>query len=184
VDYVQESCNRKTDAVVYLFCDYQVSETQRDVEILSSINRQLVQQLLALPEAVKSFRDRFLKQNRSPTADEHAALTETISKGFSKVFVIIDALDECAEKYRTGVLLVIKRLARFTRVLLTSRPNLHLDQEFDNLACLCIEAHGEDVESYVRSELQTHYRLRKFVEDDAQLELEIITQIQEKAAGM
>lgn len=92
VNHVEERTEYSNVGIAHIFCDYKLPETQRDVDILRSITRQLVERVAPLPEAVKSFRDKYTEKTRNPTIDEWVTLVEEVSKAFSKVFIFIDAL--------------------------------------------------------------------------------------------
>ncbi|KAJ7589278.1 hypothetical protein C8J56DRAFT_1025613 [Mycena floridula] len=69
-------------------------------------------------------------------------------------------------------------------LLVTSRDILSISQEFNNMARIPIEAHDEDLETYIRGRITTDKKLKKLVKEDVNLTTEIIEQVSLKAAGM
>lgn len=92
MNHVEEHTENSNVGIAHIFCDYKLPETQRDVDILKSITRQLAERVSPLPGAVKSFRDKYAEKTRNPTIDEWVSLVEEVSRVFSKVFIFIDAL--------------------------------------------------------------------------------------------
>ena len=92
MNHVEERTEKSNVGIAYVFCDYKLPETQRNVDILNSITRQLVERVDPLPRVVKAFRDKYTEKTRNPTIDERIDLVKDVAGAFSKVFVFIDAL--------------------------------------------------------------------------------------------
>jgi hypothetical protein len=92
--------------------------------------RSLIVQLAArrpdTPDALESLR-KFYDGNAQPPDDDLLDAIKETTKGFSKVYLVIDALDECPEEdnQRTYLLSMLKKLHSWTQanlhILLTSR---------------------------------------------------------------
>lgn len=67
-------------------------KTQSEVELLSSITRQLAEQISPLPPEVKAFRDKDTQERRNPTDGERISLLRSICLLFETTYVFIDAL--------------------------------------------------------------------------------------------
>lgn len=107
-------------------------------------------------------------------------------KKYSKVFVVVDALDECSESTgaRYGLLEVLKILPETVHLLVTSRPIASIGAELDPCVCLQIAAKDKDLSVYIHSQIQAERRLRAHVVADATLKDAIVSAITEKAQGM
>lgn len=81
-------------------------------------------------------------------------------------------------------MLAVKKLMSFVRLFVTSRPHLRLGTEFGGLTRLELRAREEDIQAYLEAELETNDRLHDFTSDDPKLRAEIISRVNQKAAGM
>jgi hypothetical protein len=59
---------------------------------MSSLTRQLAEQMDTLATEVKVFHDKAIQKNRNPTDDERLSLVKSISHYFETVYIFIDAL--------------------------------------------------------------------------------------------
>lgn len=109
----------------------------------------------------------------------------TACQPLSKLFVIVDALDECAEESRDEFLQELRDLGLKLRLMITSRPSIvNITDYFEDTVRLDIRAHNEDIERYVKERLQRESRLKHNIEKDSNLSNDIIKMILEKADGM
>jgi hypothetical protein len=92
VDHVQETLRGTKAAIIYIYCDYQDPKTQSELELLSSIARQLTEQIVPTPPVVRQFCDKNAERRRYPTVDEWISLIESLCLLFQKSYVFIDAL--------------------------------------------------------------------------------------------
>jgi len=92
VNHVAESTRGKKIAIAYIYCDYKDAKTQSEVELLSSITRQLAEQISPLPPEVKAFRNKDTQERRNPTDGERISLLRSICLLFETTYVFIDAL--------------------------------------------------------------------------------------------
>ncbi|CAI7565300.1 unnamed protein product [Penicillium viridicatum] len=81
-----------TVRLAYFYCNYR--EILTTEEILANILKQLIQDQL-VPHRLKSLYDSHRKYESHLTLEEILELLELAISRFSKVFIIIDALDEC-----------------------------------------------------------------------------------------
>lgn len=104
----------------------------------------------------------------------------------SRIFVIVDALDECSTTNDTKTLLLeeIQNLQPNMSLLVTSRPTENLGDELMVSAILEIGADDQDIRSFVNSRIQKERRLRLHVLSDANLQKTIVQTIVEGAKGM
>jgi hypothetical protein len=59
---------------------------------MSSLTRQLAEQIDPLHPEVKLFHDENARKNRNPTNDERLSLFKSISLSFKAIYVFVDAL--------------------------------------------------------------------------------------------
>lgn len=136
-------------------------------------------ELIALYEA-------HIHKKTSPTLAEYAKLLQIATSIFSKVLIIIDALDECPEegKARQSLLTEIRKLYPHICLLVTSRHVSDIDCELQDAARLEIRARSEDITRYLEERVSISTQIQRFVKRDANLLSAIIGTILNKASGM
>ncbi|PHH65759.1 hypothetical protein CDD81_1486 [Ophiocordyceps australis] len=177
------TCGSDT-AIAHVYCNYQERQTQLTLEIWSSVIRQLAEQFDPLPDQVIAFRDRFIGKRCYPTEDDMILLVISLSKLFKKVFVFIDALDECPEENREHFIQTAVRLESCIRLFITSRHSVVLENRFSNMQRINLTAHKEDIRAYLQGRLEQNSRLRSLDTQVAGLKAQIVEKLLEQANGM
>jgi ankyrin repeat protein len=105
---------------------------------------------------------------------------------FSKVTIIVDALDEYKDlDSRKEFLKELEKLPSVVRFLITCRPPLPtLDGQLGNHAAFEVETREEDIRRYIEWRIPREPRLMNQVQQYPPLEEEIISSISEKANDM
>ncbi|KAJ2990388.1 hypothetical protein NUW58_g2975 [Xylaria curta] len=182
IAYVEEVTDRSQVAVAYMYCDYK--EPMTEVDMLSTITRQLAEQCHPLPNEVTMFREKYLEKRTNPSNADRVSIINSMVRLFHRTFVFIDALDESPEENRELFLCLAKELSPFVRFFITSRPHLELVSTFPTLSRIDIMAKESDVRKYLKYRINRIRRLRDFTTQDRNLENEIIETIHKKADGM
>ena len=111
-----------------------------------------------------------------------------LTQEFAKVFIIIDALDECAETSWDIILKIVACLQECgANVLITSRDHVYDSISHSSLAGVKrvdIHGHTDDITRYVDACLLLHKRLAKFIQTDLSLHQEIVTAVTDSCQGM
>lgn len=125
------------------------------------------------------------KQTR-PTLDELSKLLQLEVCRLLKVFILIDALDECPESNSTRDSFVaeIRKLQPITHLLVTSRHISTIEREFERAARVEIHATDEDIGRYIESRIKGDRQLIRYIQKDPALQGTIINTIVEKTKGM
>ena len=124
------------------------------------------------------------RNKTKPTLSEYTKLLQAAVDCFSKVRIIIDALDECpeADQARQILLEEIGKLGGVS-VLVTSR-NIPIESELQSATGLNVRADDLDIKNYLEDRMSRSDRLKKFAKKDLNLYNSIINTILEKAKGM
>ena len=141
--------------VTFLYCSYKRQEDQTVEKLLAAILRQLAEQYVLTPESAENLYTSHVAKGTRPSSKEIFSTLLAAASNLSRMFIVIDALDECSLKTRMELLPKIQELQRRARgfLLVTSRPIDEIQQFFAQDLQLQIQAHKEDVESYVDSQL-------------------------------
>lgn len=181
VDHLVTSVRTSATGVAWLYCSYK-SRTEQNVEaLLEAILQQLV--LANTPGVVQLARQ--LQQHHNtrgsrPTKDELLKTLKASATQLTKLYIIIDALDECAIENGTrrqlSDCLGQMRNSTDIRLMVTSRHIPDIVQEFQDSLRIEIRARDEDIKPFIQGQLD---RLPRCVQNSTELQL----MIQEKVTG-
>ena len=145
--------NDKSIGIAYLFCNFRQKDEQNAQELLATLLKQLSKEQSSLPESIKSLYDKHKKERTRPSIDEISRTLQSVASTYSRVIIIIDALDECQvsdgcrKKFLTEIFsLQIKTGAN---LFVTSRFIPDITEKFNGSTILEIRAHNEDVRQYL-----------------------------------
>ncbi len=153
---------------------------------LASLLQQLCRKKGALrPDIVESYRHHSRFDTR-PAIPELSRLLQSQIQSFAKVYIVVDALDECPESgsTRDRFLAELVNLPSDVHLLVTSRPNSSIEQHFAEAECLEISAHENDICRHLAARIANESLLMGHIAADPSLRDTIITKIIEKARGM
>lgn len=170
--------------IASIYCNYKEKETQTRANLLASLWMQLIQEDRPLDQkSIDLYELHHNKGSRPRIGDVLAVLQSEISK-FSTVFFVMDAFDECTEKFRTNLLADLRSLQPTPQLMVTSRPLDNITCEFEKVPPLEIGASDEDLATYLKGRLSGSDRLARFVSKDAKLGNQILDTISKKAEKM
>ncbi|KIM27885.1 hypothetical protein M408DRAFT_310306, partial [Serendipita vermifera MAFF 305830] len=149
-------------AIVY--CNYKDQEIQTPVNLLSGILRQLYDRI-SLSENIKSLYRQHIERKTRPTISEISELLSAEMKRFSKIFVIVDALDECPEKdhCRGFFFNQLQAFQPTTHLMITSRPEIAPTVEFRRLEIVASKA---DLDRYIDGRIFISSRLKDLLHEE------------------
>ncbi|KAG9244697.1 hypothetical protein BJ878DRAFT_549809 [Calycina marina] len=186
VDYL--SSNFQKDArvgIAYLYCNLRRKDEQKAEQLLASLLKQLTQGLSPLPDDVNLLYDRHKDKRTRQTSNEIFNILQSVGGPFLKVFIVIDALDECeaSDGNRANLLEQIFAFQMKCRVNIftTSRSIPDITERFNENLCLEIRASNHDVRKYLDGHMA---QLNRCVRDSLGLQDEIKTSIVKSVDGM
>jgi Cdc6-like AAA superfamily ATPase len=172
-------------SIAYLYCNYRRQHEQNLEDLFASLLKQFVQEQPSIPDSVKTLYDRHKDKRTRPSLDEILRILQTVAAAYSRVFIIVDALDECqiSDGCRQRFLLGLFnfQVKCGANLFATSRPISSIEKEFDGNSRLEIRASEEDVRRYLDRQL---FRLPGFVARSHELQEEIKTDIVNAIDGM
>jgi hypothetical protein len=169
--------------VAVLYCSYMQQKQVRE-QLLAGLLRQLVHQQHYVSENVQALHTLCEKARRSPTFEELSSLLQHTAGTYSRLFIVIDALDECPTAERLALMSEIQRLQEFLpgiRFMATFRPHLILDNNFAHAEQLEIRADDSDLRHYVNCNISM---LSPRVEETPWLKEAVVERITLAADGM
>lgn len=154
-------------------------------DLVASLLKQLIQRQTTMPEYVRTFCENYDKVPKRPSLEEVLDVLRFVSSLYCKVFIIIDALDECqeADGCRKTFLSEIFKLQKATNINIfaTSRFIPEIFHAFDQITHFEISAKDEDVQAYLNSHMT---RLPSFVLRHLDLQNEIKERLCQLSNGM
>lgn len=128
--------------------------------------------------------DRYIKSEASPTLVECREAMVAAASPYSKIFIIIDAFDECPELSRAKVYDELQFLKPRARILITSRVHFPRLYDNDQDKQIRIRAHDSDIAESIRASTDDFQNFLTDISRDKMFQDEIIDGIVERAAGM
>lgn len=149
--------------IAYIYCNYQRHAEQGVVDILSSLLKQLAQTRSPLPRSVQDLYRVHERFRTHPTFPQILEALIAVSADYSKVFIVIDALDECnaSNNTRATVLREILRLQNHANanIFATSRPNMEISSFFSGSLTQEISATDHDIGTYLNRQISLNCSL-------------------------
>lgn len=143
--------------IAYLSCNYQRREEQRAVHLVAIILKQLIQERPSVSDSVNALYELHVERGTRPSFDELSKSLRSVLGHYSRVFIIIDALDECTDEDGTRNVLLSEirsiQIQTDVRLMVTSRPITSITKSFEDDLCLEIYASNEDVEQYLEGRM-------------------------------
>ncbi|KAL6866513.1 hypothetical protein ACO1O0_002624 [Amphichorda felina] len=175
--------NEQGVGIAYVYCNFRLQDEQRAQDLLASLLKQLTQKQSSLPEAVKSLYKNH-KDGTRLSFDEVSRTLHTVAALYSRVFIIVDALDECQpsnnrSRFLTEILALQSKCG--ANIFTTSRFIPEITSRFRDSMLVEIRASNADVERYLQGHMG---HLPSFVRRNQQLQDEIKIKISESVDGM
>jgi Cdc6-like AAA superfamily ATPase len=149
--------NDKSIGVAYLYCNFRRQDEQKADALLASLLKQLVECQPSLPSSVKDLYNRHKTKHTRPSLGEISRSLRSVVATYSRVFIVIDALDEClvSHNYRSTFLSEMFSLQDKCKANLfaTSRSIPEIITKFNDSTLIEIRAHDEDVRKYLDSHI-------------------------------
>jgi len=177
-----QTLSEENDSVVttFIYCNYKEQAEQTVSNLVASLLKQIVQGRRAISDDVKSFFERHQRQTSRPTPDQLTNVLISEIRTLSKVFIVVDALDECREDdaTRAQLLQVLRSLPRQVNLMVTSRNLPSIGRDFEGAKRLHICAKDDDMKAYIEGRIAFGPRHLKNLQET------IVSKIVENAKGM
>ncbi|KAL8802592.1 MAG: hypothetical protein Q9200_006532 [Gallowayella weberi] len=155
IDHLCQKFSKDPIPVSYVYFDYKDQDRHSLEAITASLLQQVASFAPAIPSAVASLYHRFSKQKRFPEQQNLVQALSSTCHEFAAVYIVIDALDECEPRYRSGILELIKLLKGYAKVFITSRPYPEdISKVLKSKPQIPIMAHSEDLERYIDQKIE------------------------------
>ncbi|KAJ5523286.1 ankyrin [Penicillium frequentans] len=152
-DLTAQCSSHQNIGLAYVYCDFRLQNEQKAEDLLASILKQLA---YSVPESVTKLYDQHKDRRTRPSLSEISRTLRSVAESYTRVFVVIDALDECQaiDDCRNVFLSQLFDLQRKCAVSLfaTARSIPEITERFigENLD---IRAHDSDLHKYLEGRI-------------------------------
>ena len=173
--------------MAYFYFDFSDSEKQRSENLIRSLITQLSFQASSCPDSLATLYSQNQNGQRHPTIQSLMMTLKDIVIGFERVYVILDALDECED--REELVALIKEIHDWKlgklNMLATSRAERDIEDGIGPLVSARINLQSSqvnaDIQIHIRERLENDTKLKKW---SAKVHGEIEAVLMEGAHGM
>jgi hypothetical protein len=188
---LQHHNNNPGYAVVYFYFDFNDVQKQDAELMLRSLVVQLSQQAVDVPASLDALLSSCEDGRQQPSIDALLQVACQTMQQLPQVYVMLDALDECAQ--RAKLMRMLETIAGLqlpnVHLIVTSRRERDIESSLEdfvdpqNIICLQSEVVDKDIQQYVRRRLSDDKGLRKWGKDVA-LRQDIESALMEGSRGM
>ncbi|KXJ86362.1 hypothetical protein Micbo1qcDRAFT_152945 [Microdochium bolleyi] len=175
-------------AVVWIYCNFRETDDQRAADLLASVLKQTAQAFPTIPECVQRLYEAHQAGWTRPSIRELLQTISTVMAQLSKVYILVDALDQCqtTDSCRDQFLDELRRLQtnHAVQLFLTSREVPEIRSKvygWNSVVSVEVRASEHDVRSYVDGQLDN---FPIFVRNNPDLRSRILDKISETVEGM
>ncbi|KAJ0415891.1 purine and uridine phosphorylase [Aspergillus carlsbadensis] len=184
IDHLQEiKAADESIGLAYVFCNYRQQQIQKLDDLLASILRQLVQSLPVIPDDLRALYQGRRNDGSKLHHNDMCRFIESVCHVYSQVYLVVDALDECLQSDRDGVISYLIDLQQRCNLslLTTSRDIPEITARFELFPAVEIRASVVDVRRLV---LGHGHEVSNCVRRNANLSKLIVDGIVKSARGM
>jgi Cdc6-like AAA superfamily ATPase len=154
------NANFRNDAgvgIAYVYCSYQ-SQKQEPEDLLMSLLKQLTEGRPSVPENVKSLYEHHRDKQSRPSFNEIVKTLHSTIQLYSRVFIVIDALDEYHVSNNEGLNRLLSEVFSLqdqleVNLFATSRSISEITSQFDGCICKEIRAQDSDILRYINGRI-------------------------------
>jgi hypothetical protein len=182
LDSLQATCAANPNVgVAAMFCNYKEPQAHTTVNLIAALWRQLAYKSDLTTNALELYA-RNAAQGTRPSLDETYNVFRSELDRYSKVYIVVDALDELDELEQNFLL---EKLCQCPKVNIFITSRLKPGGKWSgNFQLAEISPRQEDIRLYLSERITTQPRIRAHVANDAALHEEIVSSIESHAGGM
>ena len=152
IDSLCDQAREEELVVTWLYCDYNAQQEQTVINMMGAILKRLVGR--EIPEDIR----KAFHEGRRPLLEDLIRMLRIAIASLPKVFICIDALDECLPMNVPEVLESLRDIVRefpSTRIFLTGRPHMGGDihRYFPKAVVIPISPSQDDIRNYLEMRL-------------------------------
>ncbi|KAI5366970.1 hypothetical protein J4E82_010917, partial [Alternaria postmessia] len=192
VENLLQYCHDDTNMVTaYFYFNFNDAQKQDPELMLRSLLCQLVQRSVVIPKGVDALFSSCENGQRKPSSHALLQVIKEAAQEFTHVYVVLDALDECAQ--RSELMDMLEAVAEWQldnlHLLMTSRKERDIERSLEeyireeDAVCLQRDVVDQDIQRYVQQRLRVDRGLAKW-NKDAAVRQEVEAALMHGACGM
>ncbi|KAH6650864.1 hypothetical protein F5144DRAFT_64935 [Chaetomium tenue] len=162
----------KDFACLYVYFDYSEQRQQTYDKLLAHLLHQLLRQRDGATPEVQAVYENMRAKNIPLGPDEYIDMIKSEIRAFTKVFIVVDALDECLdeppEHTASNFVRALDQLPKRTRILFTSRPMTTINDRIKADKMIRVQTDVNDIATYFENRINNTDWLKKLVEKGTQ----------------
>ncbi|OJJ40823.1 hypothetical protein ASPWEDRAFT_235243 [Aspergillus wentii DTO 134E9] len=144
--------------IAFVYCSYRTGSQHKPADVLLGILGQLARKRQTIPEDIVGVYENYKRKGTRPTTEKIAGMLESISNLYTKVFIIVDALDEYYHLNMEGFSQLLSQLFRLQaktsfNLLATSRFINEITSRFDGCIWKEILAQDSDILCFLNARI-------------------------------
>lgn len=157
--------NNDSVGLAFIYFNHK-EQSYRAVDFLGSLLKHILEKRDELPIQIYDLYKKHQKRSTRPTLHEISQLLQCESQRLEKLFIVLDAFDECPAEDNTpaAILSAIGFLNPAPRILVTTRPHIDLHGQFPEAVHLNITAKEEDIKIYLDGEIDNASTLKQYLD--------------------
>ncbi|KAJ6530005.1 ankyrin repeat-containing domain protein [Mycena vulgaris] len=186
VNHLEHRAQEENIGVACMYLNHKEIETHTPRNLLGCLWRQLVWGK-PIPATARAVFRHHQERSTKITLDEIQTILLSSLAPYSKVYFVVDALDEYPEAQRANLLRYLRSTTKngSVNIMITSRPHIGPDSTiFPRLQSLELRATEEDMRHYINIQISTSNKLSKHVSARPELHNEIESKILDNVHGM
>ncbi|KAF7341369.1 Ankyrin repeat-containing domain [Mycena venus] len=183
VDHLRTSLDHENIRIAVVYLNHKETEAQSPSNVLASIWRQLIIEQPLSPTVERLYVKHREQRTRPSLDDTHGVLYSTVSQ-LSRVFIVVDALDEYPEEQRDTLLERLSILGPSVTLMVTSRPHINIKHVIPEFEVIEIRAAKDDIRQYLEGQIRKSQRLSRHVKNAPDVRQALETRIVEGCDGM
>jgi len=185
IDHLLVTKRSSTVGVAYIYHNYKEKTEQTLGNLLSAVLKQLVQGQPSMAKLVMPLYEKHTNQGTRPTWSEFYSAIESVCASHSTVYIVLDALDECAHSENTCDEMLDQlrnlQLQVDVRLMATSRFIPDIVQRFVGKRTIEVRASDHDVKRFIEGQIP---QLPRCIKKDPALQAMVQEKIVEAVDGM
>lgn len=185
-EHIEQTCIQdQSAAVACVYCNYKDKLVQTPANLLANIWMQIHRKGRLAPEMEELYASAVTKGTSTrPRLDDISKILKAEVDRYAKVYVVIDALDECKPAYRIRLLTELKALQPKVKLMVTTRFFDAFGADMGIETDVEIRASDDDIKRFVQERVSTTPRLARWIAADPPLQKMIETKVIEAAQDM
>ena len=168
IEDVRQFCSTNPDTCyAYYYFDFNDAAKRKPHSMVSSLLGILGFGMESQPQCIRDLHDKHLSQQQEPSFDDIVSALVSVLQGRSKVYILLDALDECSEQEKLlKCICTIESTCKNVNIFVSSRREYNITEALVDRVKYDIDmktaAVDADIELFVRNFLSTDRALGKW----------------------